>query len=97
AAVHPNGTTGIAAVVFGVTAVPTVRPSWADLFGQPAETDTYTLGDHTIRIADATTLEAEAATVLATRGSGPVEVVLRGPDRSLPLNLTHNARFTVSS
>lgn len=95
--IHPNGTTGIASVVFGVTSVADVRSSWTDLFGQPGAVDTYAVGNQTIRIADATSLDPEAAALLAARGSGPVEVVLRGADRSLPLNLTHNAQFTVSS
>ena len=97
AAVHPNGTTGIGSVVFAVTSAQNVRSAWTDLFGTPEVEDSYVMGDQSIRVADETSLDPDAAALLAARGSGPVEVVLRGTNRDLPLNLTHNARFTVSS
>jgi hypothetical protein len=94
AAEHPNGTTGIGAVVFAVTSREAVRPAWTTLCGDPTDGDTFHVGVQTIRIADAETLDDTSAQWLASRGSGPVEVMLRGTDRDLPTQLTHNAHFT---
>ena len=97
AAIHPNGTTGIAAVVFGVSSQPDVEPAWTNLFGEPVVPGTFTMGEQIIRIADNDSLDPDAAALLAERGSGPVEVILSGTNRPLPLDLTHQARFSTSS
>jgi hypothetical protein len=94
AAVHANGTIGIGAVVFAVTSREAVRQAWTNLCGHPTEDDIFEVGDQTIRIAEAETLDDTSAQWLASRGSGPVEVMLRGTDRDLPTALTHNAHFT---
>ncbi|MDQ3442669.1 MAG: VOC family protein [Chloroflexota bacterium] len=99
-AVHANGVTGIAGVTVAVSAKANADPLYRSLLGGPDSTGASTrfhVGDQFVDLVDADSGAPEVDGFLSSRGSGPFEVTLRGPDPvpGFPANLTHSARFTV--
>jgi catechol 2,3-dioxygenase-like lactoylglutathione lyase family enzyme len=95
AAVHPNGATGIARIVLGVPSVAAAR-EWFGLIYGPGQGDTFAVGSQQITLVDPDSATPDQAARLASHGAGPVEIVMTGitsPGGTLPLDMTHGARF----
>ncbi|MBA3378274.1 MAG: hypothetical protein H0T93_05265 [Chloroflexia bacterium] len=97
---HANGVTGIAGVTVAVSSKADAEPLYRSLLGAPDSTGAPTrfyVGDQFVDLVDSNSGVPEVDGFVSSRGSGPFEVTLRGPDPvpGFPANLTHSARFTV--
>ncbi len=96
-AIHANGVTGIAGVTVAVSSR-AASALYRGLLGDPDPTKTstrYWVGDQFVDLVDADSGVPEVDGFVASRGSGPFQVTLRGPDPipGFPAKLTHSARF----
>lgn len=99
-AIHANGVTGIAGVTVAVSSRAVADALYRGLLGDPDPTKTstrYWVGNQFVDLLDADSGVPEVDRFVASRGSGPFQVTLRGPDPlpGFPTRLTHSARFTI--
>lgn len=108
---HPLGTTGIAGLTLVTDNVEESAAALTSLLGTPGEDVVvdegamlrFTLGDQWIALLQPGDDQSDAGQYLRSRGEGPYEVTLRGPegatgegDTRLPLDQTHQARLRIA-
>jgi len=99
-AVHANGVTGIAGVTVAVSSTGVAKPLYRGLLGDPESTGLsirFHVGDQFVDLIGGDSGVPKVDTFVSSRGSGPFQVSLRGPEPvpGFPANLAHSARFTV--
>ncbi len=99
-AVHANGVTGIAGVTVAVSSQAAADALYRGLLGDPESTGPsirFHVGDQFVDLIDGDSGVPKVDTFVSSRGSGPFQVTLRGPEPvpGFPANLAHSARFTV--
>ncbi len=100
-AVHANGVTGIAGVTVAVSSRAAADALYRGVLGDPDSTKTstrYWIGDQFVDLVDSDSGVPEVDGFVASRGNGPFQVTLRGPEPLPPFaaKLTHSARFTIA-
>lgn len=103
-AVHPNCVTGIAGVTVAVTSLPGAGTLYRGLLGEAhaaGDALRFSVGEQFVQLIEPADSESEIARFVASRGSGPFRVTLRGPSpptgnaQELDPALMHSARLVV--